>query len=1172
MRTPLTAAPRRLAVGLVALAVGAAVLAVPGTALADTAPTDPTNPATPPTVTADPLPTVQIDGVAWSQAVVGNTVYVAGKFGFARPAGAAAGTQQTVRNNLLAYDIRTGKLITSFAPDLNGQAMVVTASPDGSRIYVGGDFTVANGQTRHKVAAYSTATGQLDPAFKPAVYGQVRAIAATGSTVYLGGSITQVGSTGRTRLAAVTAATGALLPWAPVPAASSGGSDQVTSMVVTGGGSQVVVGGHFATISGKAAPGVGAVDATTGAVKPFAVNTLEDDQGQGSAILSLTLSADGRTVYGTGYNYAASGGTGNLEGLFSADAVTGKPNWFADCQGDTYGSFPVNGLVYVSSHEHDCKNIGYFPQGVPEPAKPTVWKYATAFTQAAEGKVGNFVYVNGKLIGQPAPAQVAWYPTLSQGTYTKQYQAGWTVSGNSQYVVYGGEFPKVNGVAQQGLVRFGVRSLAPGKVAPSGTSLSLTSLSPGTARVSWVQSSDMDNENLTYRVYRDNGTSPVYSVTAPSRWFNVRPMAFNDSGLAAGTHTYRLVVTDPDRNSAATSWTSVTVQSGTPAAARHYADLVRADGAVDYWPLDEPTRDTAHDRAGGQDMTVHTGVATGQAGALSGDRDTAYSFDGSTSGFTATKSAYLAPQTFSVEAWFSTTSTAGGKIVGFGDNNAHNSMGYDRHVYMDGSGKVWFGVWPNMVETVNSPGSYNDGKWHHVVATLGSGGMALYLDGKLTASRTSVTSGNANYGYWRIGGDQSWAGANFFTGRIDEVAVYPTALTPAQVGNHYTAAKGGNAAPVASFTATTNGLGVGVDGSASSDSDGRVASWAWTFGDGGTATGTTAQHTYAAAGTYPVTLTVTDDRGATATRTTSVTVTPPPPNQPPTASFTAAVSGRTGSFDGSASKDPDGSIAAWSWDFGDGATGAGATASHTYAADGSYPVVLTVTDNAGATGTARSTVTVAGATLAADSFGRTVTGGLGTADTGGAWTSSAGPTRQSVTPGAAQLRIDAANQNTGAYLGDVSSATTDVLTTVSLSSAPTGGGTYVYVTGRRVAGQGEYRVRVRFLADGTVALALSRLTGTTESFPGGETTVPGLTVAPGTPVDVRVRVSGTGTTTVGASVWTASGTEPATPQRTWTDTTAALQAPGAVGITAHTPSDSTAATVVRVTAFRATAD
>ena len=46
-----------------------------------------------PTVTADALPTVQIDGVAWAQAVVGNTVYVAGEFTTARPAGAPAGEQ-----------------------------------------------------------------------------------------------------------------------------------------------------------------------------------------------------------------------------------------------------------------------------------------------------------------------------------------------------------------------------------------------------------------------------------------------------------------------------------------------------------------------------------------------------------------------------------------------------------------------------------------------------------------------------------------------------------------------------------------------------------------------------------------------------------------------------------------------------------------------------------------------------------------------------------------------------------------------------------------------------------------------------------------------------------------------------------------------------------------------
>lgn len=41
-----------------------------------------------PTYTAAPLPTVQIDGVAWGQLVVGDVVYVVGSFSNARPAGA----------------------------------------------------------------------------------------------------------------------------------------------------------------------------------------------------------------------------------------------------------------------------------------------------------------------------------------------------------------------------------------------------------------------------------------------------------------------------------------------------------------------------------------------------------------------------------------------------------------------------------------------------------------------------------------------------------------------------------------------------------------------------------------------------------------------------------------------------------------------------------------------------------------------------------------------------------------------------------------------------------------------------------------------------------------------------------------------------------------------------
>ena len=105
------------AVALAAVLTGALV-ATP--AYADTAPVDPTSPASPTTVSADALPTVQVDGVVWQQIVVGDTVYAVGDFSTARPAGAAPGTNTVTRNNILAYKLSTGELIQGFAPSLTG--------------------------------------------------------------------------------------------------------------------------------------------------------------------------------------------------------------------------------------------------------------------------------------------------------------------------------------------------------------------------------------------------------------------------------------------------------------------------------------------------------------------------------------------------------------------------------------------------------------------------------------------------------------------------------------------------------------------------------------------------------------------------------------------------------------------------------------------------------------------------------------------------------------------------------------------------------------------------------------------------------------------------------------------------------------------------------------------
>ncbi len=165
-----------------------------------------------------------------------------------------------------------------------------------------------------------------------------------------------------------------------------------------------------------------------------------------------------------------------------------------------------------------------------------------------------------------------------------------------------------------------------------------------------------------------------------------------------------------------------------------------------------------------------------------------------------------------------------------------------------------------------------------------------------------------------------------------------------------------NQPPTANFTSSCSALSCNFT-STSSDPDGSIASYSWTFGDGGTSTAQNPSHSYTAAGSYTVSLRVTDNQGAQST-TTSKTVTVTAPNQPPTANFTSSCSGLTCSFT-STSSDPDGSIASYSWTFGDGATSTAQNPSHTYAAGGSYTVGLRVTDNQGAQSTTTSkTVTV----------------------------------------------------------------------------------------------------------------------------------------------------------------------------------------------------------------------
>lgn len=505
------------------------------------------------TVTADPLPTVQINGVVWTQVMIGNVVYAGGEFTSARPAGAAAGTTETRRNNLLAYDITTGDLITKFAPGtFNGEIRALAVSPDKKTLYVGGKFTKVGKSKRGRFAALSTSTGALKSA-NPSFNGTIFALAVNSTKAYAGGTFTAVNGHARGRLAAVSAKTGKLSNW------KAAASSIVRALLLTPKSRLLVVGGYFKTLNSTKASGSGALSPTTGKTKTWKINKIIKNGSKNSGILSLAT--DGTTVYGTGFTY----GSGNFEGVYAASVKDGSLRWLQDCHGDVYDVAPIGDVVYSVGHAHYCANIGGFPDTEPRSA----WYYALAVTKDAHGTVAkngqtiSKAYTNFK--GRPAPALLNWFPQLAPGRYTGMSQAAWSVVGNSKYISLGGEFPSVNGTPQQGLVRMAIGSVAPNQAGPVGNAsalaLAATPQDAGRVTLTWKQLWDRDDLKLTYELSRDDTVVDTRTTSVP--FWKRSTMSFIDSVAASSSYTptsvtYQVTVSDPHGNTVSSS--KVTVQ------------------------------------------------------------------------------------------------------------------------------------------------------------------------------------------------------------------------------------------------------------------------------------------------------------------------------------------------------------------------------------------------------------------------------------------------------------------------------------------------------------------------------------------------------------------------------------------------------------------------------------
>lgn len=427
-----TLSPRRPLALLTAGLMSAALIA--GSATAATAA------STPSTVSETALPTAQLNGVAFDQVVVGDTVYVAGLFSRATPIGGAS----VPRANLLAYNLRTGQLL-AWNPGTNGLVRALAASEDGSRIYLTGAFTKVGGRSRTRIAAVSAATGAVDSRFHPGVNASGYALAVRGSTVYAGGAFTSASGKARQRTAAFDWKSGALRSWSPKV------NDTVLALVVSKAGGSVVLAGRFSKVNGQNQAGTQRV--TTGSGRKnvtWAFNSIAGNNGKDAAIYSL--STNGSMIVGTGYSYHPTTKQKRLEGSFTVD-WNGKLNWLEDCHGDSYSASIDGDVVYLAGHPHSCTTV---PGGADfVPTDPPTYHRALAFTTARGGTLAKWTHgTYSTFPGLPAPELLAWRPAFNTGEATGQDQGPWDVTNAKGYVLYAGEFTKVNGKPQQGLVRF----------------------------------------------------------------------------------------------------------------------------------------------------------------------------------------------------------------------------------------------------------------------------------------------------------------------------------------------------------------------------------------------------------------------------------------------------------------------------------------------------------------------------------------------------------------------------------------------------------------------------------------------------------------------------------------------------------------------------------------------
>jgi hypothetical protein len=215
-----------------------------------------------------------------------------------------------------------------------------------------------------------------------------------------------------------------------------------------------------------------------------------------------------------------------------------------------------------------------------------------------------------------------------------------------------------------------------------------------------------------------------------------------------------------------------------------YAEVVRFDAPSSYWRFGDRTR-IARDETGRADAAYSPGVSLGAVGALAGDRDDAAAFDGK-SGFAASPDVYtfLGTHPFTIEVWIAPAE--GGLPTQRVCNHRYGSPHTGWLLFLDAAKNAVFERWSNeaVLGRVSAPLAL--GRFSYVVVVYDGTELSLWVDG---ARRDAVHDEHPIDGFAAplVWGAASTMVIDFFSGRLDEGAVYDHALAPGRIAAHWIA-------------------------------------------------------------------------------------------------------------------------------------------------------------------------------------------------------------------------------------------------------------------------------------------------------------------------------------------------------------------------------------------------